>query len=568
MQALSTRGAGAAATSTGGARTPPPKLRLRVRRWPSRRTWRWPWRWGWPWYQWLFVALALLYTAPFWVVQFIPTTDGPCHLYNAWILRHWGDAATYPAVNRHFELIAKPFPNWLTHLLLAGLMWVAPPLIAEKLVLSGYVLLFLGGLWYLAGAVDHERRWLAFLGFLLVYDAPLQWGFYNFCYSIGLFLIAVGYWWRRRDSFDLGVAVRLNLLLWLCYFAHLTSTVVALLAIAVLWLATLRREAVARRLSQVAALAPQLLLPLWFLSAQRGKSYPTADDLGALWTSFVRFDAFLGLDQQRRFAAILPAVFVLLLALSVVARLRSPRRQGEASADRRAARDDFGFLLVATVLTAVYFVAPDGMAGGGGLKMRLALYPWLVLIPWLSPALRGGARTAAIGLLALLAALDLAIVLRAYRQAEPQLQAFVHGLDRAASDTVFMPLLFPRERGCAQPCYLAHASGYAAIGKRLVDWDNYEAVTGIFPLRFKDFASHDTLLYEARPQEVKPRELMRQVDYVYCWRMPRDQPIARRIRRNLALVADDGASQLFRSPRFQEPGPPAAPPEPGASPLR
>jgi hypothetical protein len=565
---LSARKAGAAATSTGGARTPPAKLRLRVRRW----TWRWPWTWGWPWYQWLFVALALLHTAPFWVVHFVPTTDGPCHLYNAWILRHWGDVEHFPAVNHYFELIGRPFPNWLTHLLLAGLMWLAPPLVAEKLLLSGDVLLFLGGLWYLAGAVDRERRWLAFLGFLLVYDAPLQWGFYNFCYSVGLFLIAVGYWWRRRDSFDLGVAVRLNLLLFLCYFAHLTSTVAALLGIGVLWLATLRREGFARRLLQAAALAPQLLLPLWFVSAQRGKSYPAADDLGALWTSFIRFDAFLGLDEQRRFAAVLQAVFALLLALSIAARLRGWRRRGNASAGDAAAAgataqgSDLGFLLLAAILAAIYFIAPDGMAGGGGLKMRLALYPWLVLIPWLSPALRGGARAAAIGLLALLAALDLAVVLRAYRQADPQLQAFVRGLDRAASGAVFMPLLFPRERGCAQPCYLAHASGYAAIAKRLVDWDNYEAVTDLFPLRFKDFASHDTLLYEARPQEVKPRELMRQVDYIYCWRMPRDQPIARRIRRNLALVADDGDSQLFRSPRFREPGAPAAPPEPGAGP--
>ena len=552
---------------TAGSSPPPAtpaKLRLRLRR-PA---WRRPGEWGWPWYQWLYAALALLYTAPFWAVRFVPTTDGPCHLYNAWILRHWGDIAHYPAVNAYFELAGKPFPNWLTHLLLAGLMWAAPPLVAEKLLLSGYVLLFLGGLWYLAGAVDRERRWLAFVGFLLVYDAPLQWGFYNFCYSVGLFLIAVGYWWRRRDSFDLGVAVRLNLVLVLCYFAHLTSTVVALLAIAVLWLATLRREGLARRWAQAAALAPQLLLPLWFLSAQRGKSYPTADDLGALWTSFVRFDAFLGLDEQRRFAAVVQAVFALLLALSIAARLRGRRRlppppRGTAAG---AQGGDAGFLLLAAVLATVYLVAPDGMAGGGGLKMRLALYPWLVLIPWLSPALRGGARAAAIVVLALLAALDLGIVLRAYRQAEPQLEAFVHGMDRAAGDAVVMPLLFPRERGCAQPCYLAHASGYAAIAKRLVDWDNYEAVTGLFPLRFKDFASHDTLLYEARPQEVKPRELMRQVDYVYCWRMPRDQPIARRLRRNLALVADDGDSQLFRSPRFQEREAPAAPPAPGLPP--
>lgn len=497
----------------------------------------------WPWYQWAFVALTVLYTTPAWVVRFVPTTDGPCHLYNAWILRHMADAAHYPAVS-YFEIVRQPLPNWLTHLLLAGLMWLVPPLVAEKLLISGYVLLLMGGLWYVAGAVDPDRRWLAFIGFLFVFSGPMQGGFYNFCYSIGLFLIVVGYWWRRRDTFDLGAAVRLNLLLALCYFAHLVSTVAALVAIAVLWLATLRRANVKRRLLQVAALSPQLVLPLWFLSAEGSASHPSSAALADLWAGFVHFNSFLGLAVQGPFAVALEAIFALLLAIAIGSRgsawWRRPRSSGSGA--------DLGFLLLAAAFTALYFVAPESMAGGSGIKMRLAFYPWLVLIPWL-PALRGAARAAGVAALAAIALLNLGGVLRAYVQADSQLQRFLGGLDEVATDTVFVALVFPRANGCASPCYLAHASGYAATAKRLVDWDDYEAVTGIFPLRFREFARHDTLLLEARPQQVEPRELSTQVDYVYAWRAPLDAPSARLLRRDLTLVADRGDSQLFRSLR-------------------
>jgi hypothetical protein len=501
---------------------------------------RWPRSPRWPWFQWLYLALALLYVLPFWLAAFVPTTDGPCHLYNAWVLRHLGDLAGYPAVNRYFEVDARPIPNWLTHLLLAGAMWLVPPLVAEKLLLSGYVLLFLGGLWYLAGAIDGDRRWLAFAGFLFVFSVPLQSGFYNFCYSLGLFCFAVGYWWRRRDSFDLGAAVKLNLLLWLCYFAHIVSTIVALLAIAVLWLATLRRASLKPRLLQIPALAPQLVLPVWFVWTQgRGEPWPTPP-FGELWATLFHFSAFLGVESQAGFGIVLQAVFALLLVLSLAVRLRAG-----AMAD-----PGLGFLLLSMLLAVLFFVAPEGMAGGGGLKMRLAVYPWLVLLPWLAPTLTssGRARGAAIGVLALLALLNLAVVSRFYAVAGREMQPFVRGLERLPAQSVFVPLLFERWRGCARPCYLAHASGYAAIDRRLVDWDDYEAVTGYFPLRFQPAARHDTQSIEALPWRVDPRALARQVDYVACWKLPPDSASARRLRQDLVLAAVSGDWQLYRSP--------------------
>src|SRR5262245_2872526 len=119
--------------------------------------------------RWLFAALALLYLLPFWAVHYLPTVDGPCHTYNAWMIRQYANTAQYPLFQQYYEIVWRPYPNWTSHATMALLMFVVPPLVAEKLLVSGYVLLFLGGAWYLVGAVRPEERWLAFLIFPFVY---------------------------------------------------------------------------------------------------------------------------------------------------------------------------------------------------------------------------------------------------------------------------------------------------------------------------------------------------------------------------------------------------------------
>ena len=101
----------------------------------------------------LFLTLALLYVVPFWIVHYLPTVDGPCHTYNAWILSHYGEVQRYPLFQKYYQVNAEPYPNWIGHGVMALLMLAVPPLVAEKLLVSGYVLTLLAGIWYLVGAV-------------------------------------------------------------------------------------------------------------------------------------------------------------------------------------------------------------------------------------------------------------------------------------------------------------------------------------------------------------------------------------------------------------------------------
>ena len=57
----------------------------------------------------LTLATALLCVVPFWLAPVVPTTDGPAHLYNAWLLLHFDD----PGLEAGRLLQVNAFvPNW------------------------------------------------------------------------------------------------------------------------------------------------------------------------------------------------------------------------------------------------------------------------------------------------------------------------------------------------------------------------------------------------------------------------------------------------------------------------
>lgn len=94
----------------------------------------------------VYFCLAILSLAPIWSASYLPTSDGPSHVYNSWVLQQLVRGSHGPAAD-WYAIDWRPLPNWLGHAVMALLMFVVPPLIAEKLLVSGIVLLFLYAIW-------------------------------------------------------------------------------------------------------------------------------------------------------------------------------------------------------------------------------------------------------------------------------------------------------------------------------------------------------------------------------------------------------------------------------------
>lgn len=491
----------------------------------------------------LYLAFSLVYLLPVWAVDYLPTTDGPAHTYNAWVIRQHG-STEHPWLGRYYEVDARPLPNWLGHAAMAGLMTVAAPRTAEKLLVSGYVLLFLAGARFLAASVDPARGWIAFLAFPLVYNQLFQMGLFNFCLGLAFFLFAVGLWWRERDAPGPGLALRLNALLLLTWYAHLVTHLMALAALVTLWLMTWRREGCfrgRRHLAHLAILAPQMLLPLWYLGSGRGEMTWVPREAKVLWGYLLQMGPVFSLHHGGvRIGTVLAVVFLIFLVLTLRGRIgqRITWREGDA------------FLVLVPLFIVLYFAAPDGGAGGSLLKHRLALVPPLLLLPWLSPPWRGRGRAVAIGCLAALALVHLGFLLHWYRSADREIRTMVAGAAEIAPGSRVLPLVFERD-AAGWPGVLGHAFSYVAVEKGLLDWDNYEAASGVFPVRYRPGVRWpDSWIVEARPGDFDPAPWRDEIDSIYCWKMQPRSEIARRIERHYVLVAERGPARVYaRAPR-------------------
>jgi hypothetical protein len=496
----------------------------------------------------LFFALALLYVLPFWTVRYLPMMDGACHTYNAWILRQHGNVEQYPLFNEYYEINARPYPNWISQGTMALLMFVVPPLVAEKLLVSGYMLLFLGGMWYLAGSVRPEERWLAFLAFPFAWNQLFQFGFYNFSFSLAFFPWIVGCWWQHRSHcaapgprFAVNFALKINLLLWLCYFSHILSFALALIAIGVLWLATLRRESWRRHLLHIPILLPQILLPIWFFLQKTGGEIPAQWGVKRLFLYFAGLRVLVTLrDAQQWVAGGVVVLFLALFALTLGRKVRRPVFEQEDT-----------FLLLALLTTLLYAVSPQGLAGGAILKPRLSLYPWLLLIPWLSPGLSPRVRKAVTGALALGALLYLGYMTHLYRVYGAEVSRYLAALEPIRPNTRVLPLLFERTRPTD---VLSHAFGYKALEKGLIDWDNYEAKVSFFPTRFRSSAVlPDVQGVFTAAETFKVQRNLSHVDAVYTWKMPADLSLRDRLKRDYTRVSERFGGELYEIPGIESP---------------
>src|SRR5205809_5945752 len=87
----------------------------------------------------LYVAVAIVAVIPIWSVRYLPTVDGPSHVYNSWLLRQLLLGAQGP-IAQWFRIDWRPHPNWIGHAVMAALMFVVTPIVAEKIFVSGVVL--------------------------------------------------------------------------------------------------------------------------------------------------------------------------------------------------------------------------------------------------------------------------------------------------------------------------------------------------------------------------------------------------------------------------------------------
>jgi hypothetical protein len=467
-----------------------------------------------------FAAAALVYLVPVWAFTYLPTQDGPAHLYNAQILKDYGDpAAGYDAF---FELRAEPLPNLTSHVLLAALLYLVPPLVAEKLLVSLYVLGFAASFRWFLGAFGPRCRPLASAGLLLVYNRCFWMGFYNYCLSFILVWVILGCCLRWRGRLHVAQMFVLMLLFTVAYFTHLVGFLLAVAGALGVAILVPPRRILAPVLIVVAALPPACLTMAYFestgffdsASARRLFQQPLARLRGekiepGIWQELRAIDGELVANHV---GPAIPGSLVLasywgLLAVLTVAgyRHRSPEERGGPGWIFPAV---FGLLLLAGCLLVPHDVE---FTHGGFLKTRLAPLPPLVWLACLREPMHRWTRLLVRTVTILLLAMNLALVTRAVHAGNEELAQYTAGLDAAGcGHRLFVMQADPSPTPLVNP--LKHAADYYCLGTGNVNLDNYEASTSHFPVKYRPGVKRGKGSLAGYAQRDA-------VDLVLCWKV-------------------------------------------------
>jgi hypothetical protein len=462
--------------------------------------------------------------------------------------------------------------------------FVAVP-VAEKILLTAYIFLLPLSARYALRAIDPAAGFLAVLAFPFLYNYTFNMGFFNFCFSLAAFFLAMGYWLKNAERMGPGRTALLALLVLGVYFCHpvtLVVTVAALLTLAGWRLlldrlaapaprftaAALWRGFLGRLLPPALACLPALILMAAFVRARAGSRIMMLP----MWMKIKHLAGLYSLASLSVWtiplALALAFLFYAVAALCLRARRGRPWQTGD------------GLLLAVAVLIVAFFAAPSDLSGGGFINHRLVLFPFLTLILWFGtfehPARRRlGVQIAAAGIALAL----LGLIAWKYAEIDRELAGIVAAGDLVAPDHTLLFLSYAHQGEDGKGGKLSfrtwpfvHAGGYLGARRRLADLSLYEANENYFPFYYRPglnpylHLASEPLGIENDPPAVDllgyPRRTGGSVDYVLLWGLRderRSEPKVRAVQDQLAAAYDlirrtpDGRVRLYR---LRSPSPP------------
>jgi hypothetical protein len=485
----------------------------------------------------LWALLVCLYVAPLWAFRYVPTADGPSHLANAVAIKEYCDPGA-TTLREYYVISRRPSPNLLYHVSLVGSLYVFPPLIAEKVLLSLYVVLFAAAFRYLVVAVSGKPGPAALLVFPFVYSFSFNLGFFGWSISLALAALGVGYYWRRRESLNVRAAVALNALALATYFAHLlgwaifVGTVVVLALSEGVWFgvkigrsgSSIRDvlRALWSKVAVVAYIAPAAAVGLAYC-VKYPADYPfSRTPFPELAQNLLRLEWLISFNVWQRATAYTTAAFFGVLILSVVSYkvyvtllCRSFKVPGGWTATDAIWGVVFGF-------AAFYFLCPwGGPAGGSYVSPRLALLPFLVVAVWLSTVPGRIVRRSLFVLTPALAALSLVGLVLGYVNANRDLEEYNTGVPYVTESATVLPVHYIYATGKDNKAdYMYNAVSYYVLNNHGVNLLNYEADFDYFPVNWRHGPPVGERVGESKGTPIYEAEAVRDhADYLVCWKV-------------------------------------------------
>jgi hypothetical protein len=143
----------------------------------------------------LLAAAVVCSCVPFWTLSHFPTQDGPAHLNTSFVIAWY---SRIPAFASAFRIYFQPAGNALYHLLCAALIRLLGPILAERILLTAYMVLWPLAVWYAVRPLSRHPLLVATGAMPLAGNYFFNMGFWNYCYGMVFALFAFGAYLRSR----------------------------------------------------------------------------------------------------------------------------------------------------------------------------------------------------------------------------------------------------------------------------------------------------------------------------------------------------------------------------------
>lgn len=333
--------------------------------------------------------LAWLLSLPVW-----PSQDGPIHLYYTQV---FGALLSHqPTPYAHFFTIKHLFPPYaLYYYALLALSKIVPLVLADRLIICGYVISFIFGFRYFARALGPAADTTTLLATLLLFNWSLGMGFVNFCLSLSFAFWAIGLWLRFQDRSGSRLDLRRRLvfvaLAFVIMFTHPVPLLFFLAVCGVFFLVDLLLRKDPRRLwSRRGSIRDLVTLALAGLTVLYVKLYTTAhpfarvepEKASYLSQLISRTLAYAREDGVIPLFGHIPSIYIyrlaigVLLVLPIVVGLRQRLRNRAAHVWTHA---DTMFVLGLLLLVLLPIIPPE-LNGLFFFAARLPLIVWVGLL--------------------------------------------------------------------------------------------------------------------------------------------------------------------------------------------
>jgi hypothetical protein len=438
--------------------------------------------------KWLFISVLLINIVFISSLKFLPSMDGPAHLYNSNILLYLLKDSS-GSLNDYYTVNSFYIPNWLSHFLLAGFRILLPAWLAEKLLLIIYITGLSLTFRLLIKQLKPENLIYSIFIFPFAYSFLFHLGFYNYCLSFILFFFTLYYWLKTRNNPSLSQYIFILLLLILIYYANILTFLFLGFSLGIIIIAEAYSEYQQRRdfksfvitsfhsliILLIIAL-PGIILGIIFYTktAFNSADIHTGPRELIKWLNVVRPLIVYNYVNEEILTEQILHLLIALFAISVYYYYSQKSIMGL----KKSILNDF-FIIPALMAFILLFIVPSG-GFAGMMSDRLALMFYMILIVFVLS--REFPKRIKYIFIPLILVVHFALLTYHFNSALRKLNKDAQQIQQTASKIPEGSIVLPIDM--TENWLEIHFSNYLGTDKALIILENYEASVGWFPVKW------------------------------------------------------------------------------------